>query len=230
MSSAQPWKMDDGAGEESQETAGGGAEGGEESYGGESKPKVNNSTLALFAAFAAALIVLYLLGLQNKPRQASAEDLAKQAAVTSAIDDMLQHTGQGQGAKIDKLLSDTGRLVQLLLGALGSKAADIGDLPGNPFERVIAAPAARGDEEVVLPPSRSEQERLRLMAEEFGKLKVQMVITGSRPAAMINNQLVTLGGAVGEYFNVTEIQSTKVVLSSGGKAFVLKVDAPKGKP
>jgi hypothetical protein len=229
MSSTQPWKMDDAGGDDAQMPLGvGGEVGGEETYGGESKPKVNTSTMALFAAFAAALVVLYLLGLQNKPRQASAEDLAKQAAVTSAIDDMLQHTDKG--AKIDKLLSDTGRLVQLLMGALGNKGVEIGELPGNPFERVIAAAPVRGDEpEVILPPNRSEQERLRLMAEEFGKLKVQMVITGSRPAAMINNQLVTLGAAVGEYFKVSEIQPNRVVLSSGGKSFVLKVDAPKGK-
>jgi hypothetical protein len=224
--------MDDaGAGDDAQMPlgVGGDAPAAEESYGGDSRPKVNNSTLALFAAFAAALIVLYLLGLQNKPRQASAEDLAKQAAVTSAIDDMLQHTEKG--AKIDKFLSDTGRLVQLILGAMGNKTIDTGELPGNPFEReeVVSVVHTEGPQ-IVLPSDRSQQERLRLMAEEFSKLKVQMVITGSRPAAMINNQLVTVGATVGEFFKVTEIQASHVVLSNGEKAFVLKVDAPKGKP
>ncbi len=57
---------------------GGGAGGegfsGEESYA-EPKRKMNTSTLALFAAFGAALIVLYLLGLGNKPKVATADEM-----------------------------------------------------------------------------------------------------------------------------------------------------------
>ena len=54
-----------------------GAEGATEEYAEIKRPKVNTSTLALIAAFSAGLIVLYLLGLQNKPRTASADETAR---------------------------------------------------------------------------------------------------------------------------------------------------------
>jgi hypothetical protein len=234
MSSAQPWKMDEGSGEDGeggdQLPLGVSSEPGDEGYVGESKPKVNNSTLALFAAFAAALIVLYLLGLQNKPRQASAEEVARQAAVTSSIEEMLQNTGQGKGARIGKLLDDTNRLVQLLLGALGSKGPDVGELPGNPFERIVNEAPVVGEPEVVLPRSLDEQERLRRIAEEFGKLKLEMVMMGPRPTAMIKGQLVTVGAMVGDFFKVSDIQSTRVLLTDGKRVYELKANGTKTKP
>lgn len=222
MSSAQPWKMDEEGSGDEQMPLGVSSDAGEESYAAESKPKVNTSTLALFAAFAAALVVLYLLGLQNKPRTATAEELQRQQRVGTAIDEMLQHTEKG--ARIGNLLENTSRLVQLLLGALGNKGPENSDLPGNPFERAMVEQVVTGGVEQVLPPDIGEQERLRRMAEDFGKLKLQMVMMGSTPTAMINNQLVTPGAKVGEFFTVSGISPSQVVLSDGKRSFVLKQD------
>src|SRR5882724_4259764 len=97
------------------------------------KPKVNSSTVALFVTFAAALVVLYLLGLQNKPRAASAEQLARQQQVGNAIDEMIN--SKENGAKIETLLGDIPRLVKILREYLGSKPQEEADLAGNPFER-----------------------------------------------------------------------------------------------
>jgi len=225
----QDWnKNNDGGGEEDVQMPLGISNDGaaEEAYVADSKPRINTSTLALFAAFGAALVVLYLLGLQNKPRAASADELAKQAAVTSAIDDMLQHTERG--ARINKLLDDTSRLVQLLVGALGNKTFETVDLPANPFEREMVASGAPAAENF-LPDDRSEQERIRLVAEEFTKLKLQMIMMGSKPAAMIQNNIVTVGGSVGEFFKIVEIQPTRVIVSDGKRKYELKLEAGKGK-
>src|SRR4051794_27655964 len=73
----QPSWKEESAGDDVQMPLGVGAEPAQaEEYSGKSRPRPNGSTVALIGAFAVALAALYLLGLQNKPRSASAEEMA----------------------------------------------------------------------------------------------------------------------------------------------------------
>jgi hypothetical protein len=223
---SQEWKNEPAADEEAQIPLGvGDGAPAEESYGEPSKPKINTSTLALFAAFAAALVVLYLLGLQNKPRAASAEQQAKQAAVNTAIEEMLR--SGDKTAQVKSFLDDTNKLVELIRHYLEPRA-DGFDLPANPFERLSSGPNVVGpsDPSPILPTNNDEARELRKIAEEFSSLKLQSTMIGKNSAALINNRLVTAGAKVGS-FTVSEIQSGRVLLNAAGKVFELKVDGPK---
>lgn len=223
---SQEWNKDSGMEEEAQIPLGvGDGAAAEESYSAP-RPKVNNSTVALFAAFAAALVVLYLLGLQNKPRSASAEQQARQAAVNSAIEEMLRNSDKK--AQVKSFLDDTSKLVELIRNYLEPRA-DRFDLPANPFERPLG-PVAKGpsdfvSQEVVMQDP-AEARALRKLAEEFSSLKLQSTMIGKNSAALINNRLVTAGAKVGS-FTVVEIGSGRVVLGGAGKTFELKADSPK---
>jgi hypothetical protein len=191
---------------------------GEESYG-EGRPKVNTSTVALFAAFAAALAVLYLLGLQNKPRAASAEDQARQAQITASIESVLSRsTTSRPGAT--SLLSDTDRLVQLIRNALVQHAGQV-EISENPFERDVVRPVFSNSPLTQAMPVSGDAGKIRRLAEEFQKLKLQMVMLGPRPAAMVNDRMVTVGAKLGS-FTISDIQQNKVLLTADEGTYELK--------
>ena len=89
----------------------GGEQEQEFSVEGSGKPKFNGPTVILFGAFALALAIIYLMGLQNKPRAASAEQMAHEHAVQSAITELLQKNGKS--GQLNGLFQDTDKLVKM---------------------------------------------------------------------------------------------------------------------
>jgi len=190
------------------------------------RQRVNTSTLALVAAFAAALVVLYFLGLQNKPRIATAEDQAKALETNSKIEKWLSNK---EGQKGLKQLGDG--LLQRLQDYFGTKIT-IMELTGNPFEQQVAkvaAPVDMGSPIAPPPPPEVEDPVLKEVAKEFAGLKLQMVMLGSPSAAMINNQMATIGTKF-KYLTITDIQTDRVMLGYKNKIFALTVSGPNGDP
>jgi hypothetical protein len=178
----------------------------------ESKPKVNNSTVALIGSFAAALVVLYLLGLQNKPRAASAEQLARDLELNQRIDVLLNDKG-GQG-KIENFFDATSRLLAKLRDRFERKTGEV-EFGANPFEQVVARTAPVGDTSaavVVLREDPAKAAQLRKLAEEFDKLKLDGVMMGSSPTALINKQMLTVGMKLGS-FTIKQVKDGEVQLS-----------------
>lgn len=200
----------------------GGADHSEITFAEEKKPSVNSATLMLVGVFAAGLMVIYFLGMHNKPRAASAEQAANQARMDSAIASLLARKGGGE--EIKNLFKDTDRLVAMFYNYPGGGPAD-DELPNNPFamdSATIHAP------DVAIPVERNnydEQERLRKAADAFAQLKLESVIMGKRPMAMINHKIVTIGTKIGD-FTVSEIEGQRVVLNYAGAKFELKLQRP----
>ena len=190
-----------------------------------SKPKMNTATLALVASFAAALVVIYLLGLQNKPRAASAEQTAKEQQVSAAITELLERNGKAE--EIKSLFSDTKSLVQMFYSYLGSQSGTPPELPHDPFAAESTQVASALDSgPVVIPVNYAEAEKMRKVAETFGGLKLQSVmLSRTNSMAMINNKLVGVGSKLGD-LTITEIESTRVLLTYGAQKFVLKLSRP----
>jgi hypothetical protein len=191
--------------------------------GSASRLKVNTSTIALIAAFAAALVVLYLLGLQNKPRAASAQEQKHAQELEEKINHMLNSKQDQQ--KVGDFLRDTPKLLERLNNYFDS-GATTQDLPGNPFEHESARPAetAPGAKPLITHPGDDPEKTRRLLAisEELGALKVTAIFVGNPSAALINNHMVTVGSSF-KYLKVTSIQSDRVLLSADGDTYELKV-------
>jgi hypothetical protein len=195
---------------------------GEEGYVcPEKKHRISSATMALIGVFAAGLGMVYLLGLQNKPRKADASQTAKEQQVSNAIQDLLSK--QGKADEIKGLLKDTDRLVQLFDSAQGT-TRPTDDLPVNPFERTVVR--SDGGATPVLVKS-DDEEKWRKAAESFGTLRLQSVILGNQNMAMINNQLVSQGAKLGP-FSVLAIEPQRVVLGLGERKFELKMDRGDG--
>jgi len=202
--------------------AGDEAAGLDEALGGDSKPTISRSTLMLVGVFALGLAMIWLLGLQAKPRAASAAD----TQVDSAITDMLGKSTKQEQLK--RLFKDTDSLVKMFYEYPGASSIPADELPVNPFAHNGPATAVISPVAPVPVGTSAEQERLRRAAESFATLKLQSImLSKNMAAAMINNQLVTVGAKVGE-FTVTEIETQRVVLSLGKNKFELKLSRTDG--
>tara|TARA_E500000318_G_scaffold12972_3_gene11957 strand:- start:19778 stop:20509 length:732 start_codon:yes stop_codon:yes gene_type:complete len=103
----------------------------------------------------------------------------------------------------------------------------------------FARPSAMGStpEPVQVDPGMSEEERYALQRErelelerqrrydsvysEAMSFRIQGVVGGSRPAARISGQPVSVGSQLGEYFKVIEITGRSVVIEADGMRFEL---------
>lgn len=193
----------------------------EETFG-ESKPKISGSTAALFASFAAAVLVIWLLGMQGKPREASAEAVSRDAQIDSALAELI---AKKNGGNIDNLFKDTDKLVAMFYNYLNSTDTTL-SLPTNPFEyegpRSITS-GTKMENLPVAPTNTAELEKFRRVAETFNGLKLQSVMIGRSSMAMINNRLVGVGARFGE-LTVSEIDAGRVILTCDNHKFELKLN------
>jgi hypothetical protein len=195
--------------------------GGAEIGGEERKPKVSGSTFVLVGAFASALAMIYLLGLQNKPRSASADQLAREQHTDSAITELLQKNGKADQLK--GLFTDTRKLVKMFYSYLGTQKSDVPQLSHDPFgpsEPIVAGPVHEAVKIVSENPA--DAEKLRQVAEQFSTLKLHSVMLGRTPVAMINRSMVQVGSRMGD-LTVVSIEADRVLLSYEKNVFELKL-------
>jgi hypothetical protein len=195
--------------------------GGETEFTDEpSKPKINGPTVLLFGAFAVGLMVIYLLGMQSKPRAASADQLAHEAQVKSAIADLLAKNGKGD--QLDSLFRDTDKLMKMFHAYFGTETQETPELAHDPFandEKVDAGPG-----QPVL--TGVTDEKLKKVAETFATLKLQSVMLGRTPIAMVNNRMLTVNARIGD-LTVASIEANRVVFKYGDNRFELKLAQQK---
>ena len=205
--------------------------GGEQEFSApeSSKPKLNGPTFVLFGAFAAALVVIYLLGMQNKPRAASAEQMAHDQQVQSAIQELM--TKNGKSGDFHGLFQDTDKLVKMFYSYLGSEREPTPELPHDPFanDEPREVVAAAGNDVVVPATNTIEAEKLRKVAETFAALKLQSVMLGHVPVAMINNRMVTIGARIDD-LTVSAIEADRVLFNYGKNKFELKLANQQADP
>jgi hypothetical protein len=197
----------------------------------ESKPRVNNSTVALIGAFAAALIVLYLLGLQNKPRAAVAD--THEIELTARIDKILG--SNNEQVKMGNFFDASSRLVAKLQNRFDDRALAV-EIEGNPFEHVIPKPAPppvstapdltpRGPvEDPAIKAARAAL--LRQVAADYDSLRLDAIMLGPRPVALIKGRSVTIGDQLG-HLTVKDIQQGQVLLTFEDQTFRLEDKKPK---
>jgi hypothetical protein len=191
--------------------------GGETEFTDEpSKPKINGPTVVLFGAFAVGLMVIYLLGMQSKPRAASADQLAHEAQVKSAIADLLAKNGKGD--QLDSLFRDTDKLMKMFHAYFGTEVQETPELAHDPFANDEKSDSPVGPTLV----TGVTDEKLKKVAETFATLKLQSVMLGRTPIAMVNNRMLTVNARIGD-LTVASIEANRVVFKYGENRFELKL-------
>jgi hypothetical protein len=220
MSQQQQWNQ---SGEEDVQMPLGVGDAPQESSEPQGKPKINAPTLVLFGAFATALLIMYLVGMQGKPRAASAEQIAHQQEMQSAITELLEKNGKTD--QLEGIFKDTDKLVKMFYSYLDGDAAAVPELSHDPFAndepRTTISPA--GEAVQIVSSNAADAEKLRRVAETFSSLKLQTIMLGKPSMAVINNRMVQVGMKIGD-LSVTAIEPSRVLLAYGDSKFELTLD------
>lgn len=128
--------------------------------------------------------------------------------------------------RYERLMADLGNAKDPLDVAL----ADFGNSPFAMREAIVplqqavnAAPLAGESPEAAA--ARVAAARKNALLNEAGKLVLHSVMGGKRPLARINEETVTVGDTVAEYFTVTEISGRSVTITAEGESFTLSMQA-----
>ena len=128
---------------------------------------------------------------------------------------------------INGLFKDTDAIVESMSFDLTARQVPIEFVKQNPFVLPIekSAVAAKGDVKPVV--DRRDEVRRKKLATEFKDLKLQTVMDGRVPIAIINGQLLQSGQTIGS-FTVKSIYGTNVQLEAGSELFLLSMEEKPG--
>lgn len=145
----------------------------------------------------------------------------------------IDYTSQSESTEFSKRFGQVmGQLDESTIAVQLSEHESFVDAP-------FARPSAMGKSDPVIKadPGMSEEERLALQRKRELELErqrrhdavvsealsfhLQGVVGGSRPAARVSGQPVSVGSKVGEYFKVTKITGRSVVIEADGMRFEL---------
>jgi len=121
---------------------------------------------------------------------------------------------------IQSLLSDTDSIVKLLANDPAKNQVPIEYVKKNPFDMGLAAVADGAGSQ------RQQDEMVKRLSAELGRLKLQSIVSGRMPIAMINDQMCRVGDRVGS-FTVTAIRQAELAvdLAAAGLTFNLTMEA-----
>ncbi len=128
--------------------------------------------------------------------------------------------------RYERLMADLGNAKDPLDVAL----ADFGNSPFAMREAIAplqqaSNPTPVAGETPEAAAARGAAARKTALLNEASKLVLHSVMGGKRPLARINEETVTVGDTVAEYFTVTEISGRSVTITADGESFTLNMQA-----
>jgi hypothetical protein len=189
---------------------------------------LNQSTLLILLVFAVAGGSIYAMRMRQSDIGANPVNRTAEARVADALAKLSQPQAMDpadplQPPNLNKLL-DLNAIVDWFASDHTDRQVPLENLQKNPFV-VVVMPVAPQDPKVITPQiDKQNDERLQQLKLEFGDLKLQSIVNGSRPIAVINGVFVQQGQKIGS-FMVRSISGVSVELESQGKTFTLQMDA-----
>ncbi len=177
----------------------------------------NKNAFLLLGICVLGTIAVYLFGIHQQPKQASAQDKALEAKIDMALAKLVNSKQQ---VKAKQLFSDTGKLVKAFYQYPGQQQVALEDLEKNPFSRLDEIATEKKIDRAKL-----EAEIKSKLEAKLGSLSLQTIIkTQNGAKCMINGKIFSTGQLVDNTFLVTSISDSTVKLSARSFIFILKVD------
>lgn len=123
-------------------------------------------------------------------------------------------------ANISALFRDTDSIVAMFSADPSARQVPLEYVQKNPFTLYLSRAA---DTTVSASSGASDELRLRKLREEIKTLKLQTIMGGPRPVAVINGELYQPGQQVGS-FTLKSVSGMKIELESGGEVFALTME------
>jgi hypothetical protein len=192
----------------------------ESDFGSKKKSNLNKGTIFLLVTCAIGVGVMYLFGIKQKPKEASAEEKAVEAQVDQALKKLVDQNEQG---KVKDLFKDTNEMVQAFYDYPSKQQVALEELQKNPFCRVIDAKETetKVDEKAL---QREKERVLREAQTKLAQLQLQSVLKSTKGSTcLINGEIFKVGQKVGEIFTIQAIEDNKVTLAASENQFVLEM-------
>lgn len=196
---------------------------------GKSSKSLNQGTLLLIAVCLIGAASLYVMRLGSNtdtkpsPKAKEAEVMIDQALDKMGKKDTPAASDPLNKSAIESLFKDANEVLSLFTLDPTQLQVPVEYVKKNPFFLPLFKPQ---DQMVAIPsspdPDAANQAMLRRLQTEVSDLDLQSVITGARPVAIINGQLLQPGQSIGN-FTIKSIQPTGVELLSNGQVFRLDI-------
>lgn len=184
-------------------------------------PFLTRGNLAILGMFAAAIAGLYLLSLRNGPSSALADQMLVHAKVEAALSVL---SAKPSALQVEQR-SNARAIVGEFYAAAQQRQVPPGGLRSNPFVFQPIKPPdpvpEREANEAEPPKDETPIEQKQAMA-VVQKLKLHMILTGSKPVALISGNLLSEGESI-EGWTVHRIEPREVELVWQDQKYVLKM-------
>jgi hypothetical protein len=181
--------------------------------GEEKKPMNTQYAVLVGLVLLAPMAIWYMYKGKGDPNAGAAN--APPPAVQT-VQTFLNNQQDGVAAMRD-MLKSTEKVVKDFLAYPSMTQIPLNELKTNPFR----AQGAKVDDSEANTKRRKEEERQEVVKAVQG-LQLQSIMSGKRPACMINNTLCTEGQQVGK-FTIDKISQASVIVKSGQYRFELKM-------
>jgi hypothetical protein len=183
---------------------------------------VNRGTLLILGLAALGLVTIWGMRLGRGEVSGKLADSQIEARIEQALAKLTKPAGLADDdpllrKNIQDLLSDTDSIVKMLANDPAKNQVPIEFVKKNPFQMGVES-VANGNAH--------QGDSVKRLNAEFAKLKLQSVVNGRMPLAMINDQMCRVGDRVGS-FTVTAIRQNELAvgLVAAGTTFNLSMDA-----
>ena len=176
------------------------------------------SALALLVACGVAVVAIYLLGLQHRPKESSAEELAADARLELALAKLLAERSGGQ--KMDKA-STSELLVETFYDHPAGQQVSLSELACSPFSMPVDPMLQSNAEQQQ---SQYETTRMQKLREQASQMTLQSIVTSDQGSqCMIDGEVLSMGDGVDDTFVVVSIDKDGVVIAADRHSFLLQM-------
>ena len=179
---------------------------------------VNRSTIILLAACLLGVGGIYMFGLKQKPKEAS----AKEKEVETRVDTVLAKlVNSDKKTQVSQMFRDTEDMVQAFYDYPSKQHVSVEELKRNPFSRLLA----NDSEATTVDEAKMRLERLRKeLTQQAQELQLQTVLQGANGAqCLISGEVYCEGELVNNTFKVGKISKDSVILAAEGMEFIIRL-------
>jgi len=194
------------------------AESAEQQYSVADKNNVNRSAVILLITCLMGVGAIYLFGLRNKPKEATAQEQEVEAKVDQVLAKLVD---QQKKDETRKMFQDTDNMVQVFYDYPAKQQVEVEELQRNPFSRILAKDEGANDVDEAL--KRREQLRIEL-SEKSAKFVLQSVLQGKKGfICQIDGNIYNEGEIIDGVFKIKKVQSESVILTADEMDFVVQM-------
>lgn len=194
--------------------------------GVESKSRINSTVAMLLLAVVVAGATLWVMRQTGGSKVNQTPDQAELRIEQT----LAQYSGGAVAASpSDDALPSTQTVLSRFMDDPRSRQVQLAYLAKNPFLPYGQSPEGKSSEPEPTKKEREAEARAQAMRREFDGLKLQSVMNGATPVAVISGEVVRPGDRVGS-FTIASIEPRSVLLTAEGSNYRLSMARPDLSP